>query len=315
MKKIAISIKVSTLVFAAGLSPWLLLCGEESGGEIVVSAPTDTEAVITGNLADGTPLASPQPVEKPSFQVESTQVKQMDVIEAPEMQGLPPVEGTITITVHTVADPALPEPVPSPLPLAVNSQHSQEQVAQHNATYPQTQLVFLSATVYDHRRTLLRCYPNGDVSKEIKAWSNLDFNHFSGFGTFDAQNAQGDVRRYALLMTIGNEDTTRRRAALAARGLEYEEPNIPAIPDATPAFVILTENPTPAALTLVEDLHVLYRSEGVRMADAYAARTRANEERKAYLLANPPQPKDATIHFWKRDNTGIQANSAEGGQP
>ena len=79
--------------------------------------------------------------------------------------------------------------------------------------------------------------------------------------------------------------------------------------------MILTENPTPEALTLVEDLHALYRSEGVRMADAYAARTRANEERKAYLLANPPQPKDATIHFWKRDNTGIQANSAEGGEP
>jgi hypothetical protein len=64
--------------------------------------------------------------------------------------------------------------------------------------------------------------------------------------------------------------------------------------------VIQTEHPDPGTLTCIEDLHALYRDEGTRMAEACAARKLAREARKAHLLANPPKPKDVTVHFWSR---------------
>ena len=75
----------------------------------------------------------------------------------------------------------------------------------------------------------------------------------------------------------------------------------------------MTENPDPGAVKLVENLHALYRTEGTRMAADFAARAKATEEQKAYLLANPPKPKDVTVHFWKRDVAETQ--TTEGAQP
>ena len=162
-------------------------------------------------------------------------------------------------------------------------------------------MVMLSATVYDHNRTLLHCnISGGGAAEEITAWSNLDFNHFCGLGGFEVTAANGKVRSYSLMMSIGDENAN------------HEGPAIPAIPDGAPAFVIQGEHPDPVSLTVIEDLHAYYRTEGHRMAEAAAAREKAYEEKKAYLLANPPKPKDVTVHFWKREES--TANT-EGVQP
>jgi hypothetical protein len=50
------------------------------------------------------------------------------------------------------------------------------------------------------------------------------------------------------------------------------------------------------------------------MAEACAAREKAYAARRAYLLANPPKPKDVTVHFWKRTK-GDENALQEGGQP
>jgi len=54
-------------------------------------------------------------------------------------------------------------------------------------------------------------------------------------------------------------------------------------------------------MDLLQGMHDLYRNEGPRMEAAYQARIKAHEERKAYLLANPPKPEDVTIQFWDRN--------------
>ena len=73
------------------------------------------EVSIPGPLSDGKP---PQPTPKPEpidFEVLTSHTQRMDVTEAPEMPGLPPVKGTINVTVQMVRDPGLPDP-PPPLP-------------------------------------------------------------------------------------------------------------------------------------------------------------------------------------------------------
>lgn len=271
---------------------------------------TDMETHIMGGISDGTPsVPAPKPA-LPDFRVKGTVVRQFDVVEAPPMVGLPPVAGTITATVHLVEDPGLPDPPPPPPPLAVDDPTVQARLAKMTREYPDIQLLFLSATVYDHSRTLLRCYPSGNGKREVTAWSNLDFNHFSGFCTFQVKGGDGEVRSYGLIMGLGNEDTERSAKLRTEHGIEYDAPEIPALPDDKPAYVIEEDSPDPEAAGIIDDLHELYRVEGTRMAVAYQARIKAEEARRAYLLANPPKPKDVTIHFWERSHpVGMSADT------
>jgi hypothetical protein len=274
------------------------LCGQGFAQE-VRTPPSTTVAAMPKPTHDDTPSSLASPEEKPDFQIESTHIKHIKVVEPPPMSGLPPVEGTVKLTVHGVADPELPDSAsPSVAPkLPLEESETAEKA-------PETHFANISATVYDRSRTLLECQPMDDPGQSVAVWSNIDFNHFCGVGNFEAKGADGQVRHYHLMMGIGNEDT----AELA------EDPAIPTLPDGPPAFVVITENPDPAAVRMVEDLHALYRAEGARMAADVAAREKAEQERREYLLAHPPKPKDVTVHFWQR-NTAAETQTPEAGQP
>lgn len=266
-------------------------------------APATEETKIIGTLNDGTPSPPPPPPELPVLKARSTVARAVDVIEAAPMPGLPPVTGTVTHTLRLVEDPKLPAP-PAPLPaLPPDDPAVLARIAQFQQSHPATALVFVLATVYDHSRTFLRCYPSGAARKQISGWSNLDFNHFTGFATYQAKGVDGQVRRYGLLMGIGNEDTKKRAQFMSEHGAEYNPPEIPQLPDLAvggPAFVITGGDASDSDLVeLVRGMHELYRLEGARMEQAYHARDQAYEERKAYLLAHPPKPKDLIINYWR----------------
>ena len=255
----------------------------------------ENEAAIPGAIADGTPSPPEPPPVVPDFTVKSTVVRELEVVESPPMSGLPPVTGTIIETVHLVEDPKLPDP-PPPV-VAVDSG-----ARVHLGDRPERpRFVFLSATVYNHSRTLLRCGTSRLPRKEITVWSNLDFNCFSGFSNFSVTDGEGEIRCYEMLgLGIGNEDTAKRAELLARHGRVYKAPEIPSIPDGEPGYVIVSENPDPESVEIVADLHQLYRNEGTRMKEAWLARIKAEEDRRAWYLAHPPVPKDVTIHFWQR---------------
>ena len=158
--------------------------------------------------ARGEPAPKPEPID---FTVLTSRTQQMQVTEAPEMSGLPPIKGTINVTVQMVADPGLADP-PVPLPVLPPSDPLViARMKQLRESYRGTELVFLSATVFDRSRTLLRIYPNGNVNGEISAWSNIDFSHFSGFSRYRVNNTDGTFCDYGLLLGIGNADTFRMR--------------------------------------------------------------------------------------------------------
>jgi hypothetical protein len=285
------------LVLLGGL---MSLRGEE------IAAKWDVE--IPGPITDGTPSAPAPKPEPIDFKVLNSRTKRMDVTEAPEMPDLPPITGTINVTVQIVEDPNLPDP-PPPLPaLPPDDPAVVTRLAELAEKYRGTELVFLSATVYDHNRTLLRIYPNGRVGDSVTAWSNLDFHHFSGFSTYRVKDAQdGTLHDFGLLMGIGGIDTRRWKEITEARGIEYKGPEIPEIREMTdlaaggPSFVVIEGDAKSPAMDTLEQIHDLYRKEGVRMEEAYHAREEARAERKASLLANPPKPEHIVIKFWERD--------------
>ncbi len=257
------------------------------------------------SIADGTPakpVAKSVPID---FKVISSLTKKVDVVEAPEIPGLPPVTGEINVTVRMVEDPNLPDS-PDPLPaLEVSDPAVVARMAELQKSYQGTSLIFISASVYDHKRTLLRIHTNGEDGSEVFSWTNLDLNHFSGFATYRVKDAvDGTAYEYGILMGIGNESTQTLAKLAALGGVAYEAPKIPELPDLEdggPAFVVMEGEPESSAMATLEQIHDLYRKDGKRMEAAYHAREKAHAERKAYLLANPAKPDDVTISFWKRN--------------
>ncbi len=267
---------------------------------------TKWDVALPGRLSDGTPsLPAPKPAPI-DFKVLSSRTTRMAVIEAAEMSDLPPITGTINVTVQRVEDPNLPEP-PPPLPaLPPDDPQVVARLAELRLKYRGTKMVFISASVHDHKRTLLRIYPNGKMDDEVSAWSNLDFNHFCGFSTYRVKDAvDGTFYDYGLLMGIGSMDTALWAALAKKRGFAYQAPEIPQMPDLSdggPSFVLIEGDAKSAAMDTLEQIHDLYRVESAKMEQTYHARVKARAERKAFLLANPPKPEDIVIRFWERES-------------
>jgi len=260
---------------------------------------------IPGEISEGKPDAPALRPEPLVFKVKNSVTRQMQVEEAPEMAGLPPIKGNIKVTVQLVQDPGLTDP-PPPLPaLAVDDPAVLARIQEFRSKRRLSKIAFVSATVYEHNCTLIRCYPNGDMTHVITAWSNLDFNHFSGFSRFEVKGRDGVLQTYDLIMGISDTAGSRFVKRMAKDGKASQGPVPPQLPNlasAGPAFVVVEGDTTDKeAMDLLQGMHDLYRNEGPRMEAAYQARIKAHEERKAYLLANPPKPEDVTIQFWRRD--------------
>jgi len=242
------------------------------------------------------------------------------------MSGLPPVTGTITRTVHLVDDPGLPDPPPPAATPPVMDPAKLALFRELAALYVPPQFVSLSVSVYDHKRSLLKWDSRGNsqtgenIWKQHSAWSNVDFSHFTCFSTYEVADSTGTARKYELMMFVtGSYDSNLERKRCAHFNLPYKAPEIPELPDlatAGPAFVVVGGDASdPRALEFIQGLHDLYRVEGQRMEAAYHARIKAEADRRAYLLAHPPKPKDVTVYFWERDHPATppaNVNSTEG---
>lgn len=265
------------------------------------TAPADSTTVsIPGPVADGTPSDTAPTPEVPDFKVLNSTTQHIEVTEAPPLPGLPPVTGDISLTVKKVADPQLPEPTTSTDTGTSSSQ------ADSAAPIELARSLVVSASVYDHSRTLLQIRMDGNTSEEIKAWSNLDFNHFSGFAYYRVTKGDGSYQEHGMMMVLSDIDTQQ-----AAASGDYVAPQIPSLPDLAtngPAFVVV-EGTNADALTALGELHELYRREGTRLAEAFQGRVAAEAQRRAELLANPPKPKDVVLHYWR----GQSPATAEGG--
>jgi hypothetical protein len=248
-------------------------------------ASAQEQPTIEGAVADGTP---PPPVEKKAWP--AVEVREVHERVLPDRK----------VTLQRIKNPGLADPTPPapPPPLSeaeLRALHESPEWKAMVAKHHESRLLFISATVYDHQKTLVRWYGNGTPMKSFAAWSNIDFNHFSGMGGFKS----GGIS-YHFMMGVGNHDTVRWRARLEEAGREHEEPQAPELPVGEPGFVLVEGDPNDAeGLAPIRGLHELYKTEAARLAAAYAGRERARAKQEAYLKANPPVPQDIVINYWK----------------
>jgi hypothetical protein len=103
-------------------------------------------------------------------------------------------------------------------------------------------------------------------------------------------------------MGWGNVDIDRMSELHAAKAREYDAPDLPDFTESKATFQITGDmKPDPGEIVVIQSLHDIYNSELERLRIAHEARERARTEHEAYLKANPPQPKDITLNFWRTE--------------
>lgn len=246
-------------------------------------AQVEGGAKLVSPVADGTPVLPVPPKELPAFTVRSTTVRQLEDRK---------------IIMQRVSDPGLPDPPPPPPPATkeeLEALRASPEWQERSTDHKGSKLILLSASVVDGKATFVRWYHDGE---EFQAWSNVNFNHLSGFAEFES-----DRTRYSFIMAVGDISTTTE--------LELEWPGKP--PELGvdyPAFTLVKGDESKVdALAMMIALHDLYENEQDKLVAAHEGRLRASAEREAWLRANPPQQKDTVIQFWRRE----APSNAEGG--
>jgi hypothetical protein len=97
----------------------------------------------------------------------------------------------------------------------------------------------------------------------------------------------------------------------AAKGYKYKAPVIPAFPAGKASFSIVGNQPDARTLASIQSLHDLYQNELPRLKAAYEGRQRAQLEREAFQKANPPQPKDIVLNYWRIESSANEQGSGQ----
>lgn len=230
-------------------------------------ASAEQEPALLNDPPDGSAPPAPEvrAVFRPAKVLETTVTRQ---------GGRDIIVQRVALDPNDPVKPVIPAP---PAPPSANPDHSAP-AADHDA--PPFYLMMLSATVHPGPRTSLRWthrFPDGR-SREYSGWSNIDFNHISGIGTFRVT----DGMEHFFQMGISNEQLPAESS--------------PEFTSHVPTFI--PDGDIPAeALVAVDSLHKIYATDGAKLAASHAGRERARLAKEAELLANPPQPKDLIIRY------------------
>ena len=257
-----------------------LVCG------FPLHAQDESGAKLVSPVADGTPVLPAPSKELPAFTVRSTTVRQLEDRK---------------IIMQRVSDPGLPDPPPPPPATKeeLEALRASPEWHQRIADHKESKSILLSASVVDGKATFVRWYHDGE---EFQAWSNVNFNHLSGFAEFESNRT-----RYSFIMAVGDIST--------AKGGKSEWPGKP--PELGvdyPAFTLIKGDQSKGdALAMMIALHDLYENEQDKLVAAHKGPLRASAEREAWLRANPPQPQDTVIQFWPRKGSRYLENTQRKG--
>lgn len=244
-------------------------------------------AALAVNPADGAnPPASPATPPPISFQILQTSSVNL---------------GNRSAIYNLVVPPVLPPPpVPTPPPPPLTAEQIQVLEAR---PLKMSVVLFLSATVFGRQVTQLRW---SDENGQHTAFSNIDFNYFSGPSGFETADTS-----YFLFMGLGNQ--TREEAGADS----IQVPPLSQFSAAASQYTVGENSvnpPTAGSLKMLDDMHAYFDANKLQMIDSYNKRVADQAARAQWLLDHPPVPHDTVINFWPVKSTNYPAAS-QGGQP
>ncbi len=226
--------------------------------------------------------------------------------------------GNRSIFYNLVAPPVFPSSPslpPAPVAAPISAEAAE---AFLRLSHKKLELLFFSATVYDRRVTELRW---SDKGREYRAFSNIDFNCFSGPDRFETEDTV-----YLLEMGIGNETTDQVEGSnrfAPGQGQPKEASHRIPGPEAFSStraeyFLVKSEFdlPPPAeALAGMDALHRYYNANRNKLLEDCLEREASRLAQERWLAEHPPVPKDTIIHFWPKENSVYLGSGKEGKKP
>lgn len=204
---------------------------------------------------------------------------------------------------------------------------TEEELAVLLAEQPIHRNLNLTALVFDDTFTEITW--RDDNHREWTVLSNIDFRYLGGMGSFEDDNYYWSTFLFVYEVDSNNEADIAQQAA--AKGYEYEPRTadswLSLIPEdflvsGEPEYLIVTSSPQqraefqisnaeyqmvspearPVPVALYEELdalHAHYKANEERLIAEFKRSKVLNEARRAWHEANPPEPKDTVINFWK----------------
>ena len=270
-------LQIVLLVAMVILLPDVLVAQEAEDSDLYV-------AKIVGDLSDGSSVPPVEAVEPPDFRVRSSQVQQ----KADHKLIFQMVEKPVLLEKKK---PAASEPTEEEL------QAMRERVEEALPQEAAPKFVVLSATIYDQQISYVQWLFE---KKNFEAWSNLNFNHLSGFTQF-----QGRGQKYTVMMALTNSTAKylEQSATEYPEELRFQAPEgLTSLEEWGPGYMLVAgDESNDEAMKLMDALHDLYDNEGSRLKAACEERERNRIQREEELRRNPPVKEDVTIHMWKKN--------------
>lgn len=223
--------------------------------------------------------------------------------------------GNRSIYLNRVVPPILPAaPVKPP---QTDVQITQVDANEVLAPQKQSDVLFLSATVYDHSFTEIR-WVSGE--RRWSAFSNIDFNLLAGAGGVETEDTV-----YSLFLGLGNATTGATESPEGGTPEDQtpapEQKAFPALDQLSPTlaqYLVVKDEPDVAPLAkdlaALDALHRYYDANKERLAGEYVKREAARIEREQWLKDHPPVAQDTIINFWPIRSTNYRTPPS-GSQP
>lgn len=256
------------------------------------AAANETPKIPTPSEADAI-IAAEMLTRKQQAAARKAEIENVEAIEEWEINR----GGKKVILRQTAPPPSAQKRTPQ----SVQPEWTKEQLALWLALQPEPRAIHLSAYVYDRSVTeVIWREPGG---REWRIISNVDFNYLTGIGSFE-----DGTYAWSNFMALENVDTAAEQAKVllaASQGVDYSPRTAPGaglFASSDPEYLVYAESEAAVPEALYEELdalHQYYYAHRDRLIAEYERRKVLNKARQEWQKANPPQPKDTVINFWR----------------
>lgn len=210
------------------------------------------------------------------------------------------------ITVQEVTDNVIPTPPKTENPAPTPPSQSSVNQSSSDSNY---EFISFGVTVYfsaaSPARSFITYTPKGGTPIEI--WSSADWRLLTPFGTVTGNGG----KEWGVLMMPSFFDLDKERAAAAAQGQVFQEPEIPIFSDEQASFAVTDGAATPLQLEPISALHQKYNQNYATLLTQFQTREAERLQREAELAANPPVPQDIIMRVRELTVEEIEATKPD----
>jgi len=249
-----------------------------------------------------TPAEAQAQVESKMALKKSREIRRrMDLLAVPaESESVKALKNGGSMTIRRIAAPARPA-TQKAKEAASRPPLTEEEIRKFLAEAKPPKSLSVSVTVYDKRVSKIRIWHEGETYEVL---SNVPFSHLQGLGSFETDEAKWSV--IAMVGEVNKEDEQRMAEEAKRFGSTYRPRKRPDISlfnsMEEPEYLVFPgrgETVPDGVFAKLDALHVYYLENEEKLAREHHRRDVMAEAHRRYRQANPPEPQEIVINFWR----------------